>query len=204
MRKSTRPENENHSESAQRDAERQRGRASAALLCSLLSSLGFPPLPGAWPANSNSFPAYPPKARGPPPERASEGNQAYSRRRGSGGSPAAVLQKQPTRRPSAGRSVYKWRRARRAAAASREGEEEEEEKKKRRRPLLPTGTARGIAPSPRRRPPPQVISRILRSPASWGWGLGFAAAAYLCRLGSGVWFPPPQRVSVSSDGQPPV
>jgi len=84
----------------------------------------------------------------------------FTRRRGGvdpEAPPAPLLQKQLTRRArgsAVGRSVYKWRRERRAAAALREGGKEE----KRRRPLLPTGTALGIAPSPPRRRRPQQMT----------------------------------------------
>jgi hypothetical protein len=148
----------------------------------LLAAL-FSPLSAAVQGQRIPFPSASVPKSGRPAAGTSQQSQASilteeaeRRKRESGGS-AAVLQKQPTGCPSADRSVYKWL-ARRAAAASREGQEEE----KCRRPLLPTGTAQGIAASPCRHPP-QVISRILRSPASLdlglllptcvGWGRGF-------------------------------
>ena len=83
---------------------------------------------------------------------------AWIWRRAAAAAEAAVREKEPP--PPIGRwgrVVYKWR-PRGAAAASRERQEG-----RRRRPLLPTGTARGAAPRPRGHPP-QVISRVLRSP----------------------------------------
>jgi hypothetical protein len=116
--------------------------------------------------------------------------------------PAPLLQKQLTRRArgsAVGRSVYKWRRERRAAAALREGGKEE----KRRRPLLPTGTALGIAPSPPRRRRPQQVMVISPHPplSCLVSGLGFAAAAAAAAAacvgwGPGVLSPPHQGVSV--------
>ncbi|AQK42654.1 sterol 3-beta-glucosyltransferase UGT80A2 isoform X1 [Zea mays] len=127
----------------------------------LLAAL-FSPLSAAVQGQRIPFPSASVPKSGRPAAGTSQQSQASilteeaeRRKRESGGS-AAVLQKQPTGCPSADRSVYKWL-ARRAAAASREGQEEE----KCRRPLLPTGTAQGIAASPCRHPPQlKMLNRI--------------------------------------------